>query len=149
MPKNKGKGGKGHRRAKTGGEAFRRALLMKEDGQEYAIVTKILGGGYVECDCFDNVVRLGHIRGKMTRRVWIQLGDTVLVGLRDYQDGKADIIHKYTGDEVSNLQSLGEIPIIEDDSKNTERAVDDLSTVVVAQATDLSMDDEPIDFSAI
>jgi translation initiation factor 1A len=37
-------------------------------------------------------------------------GDIILVGLREFQDGKADIIHKYTTEEARNLQSYGELP---------------------------------------
>jgi len=33
-----------------------------------------------------------------------------LVGLRDYQDTKADVILKYTPDEARNLKSYGEFP---------------------------------------
>lgn len=38
------------------------------------------------------------------------MDDIVLVGLRDYQDSKCDVILKYTPDEVRNLKSLGELP---------------------------------------
>ena len=31
-------------------------------------------------------------------------------GLRDYQDDKADIIHKYTSDEARQLKTIGELP---------------------------------------
>jgi len=34
----------------------------------------------------------------------------VLVGLRDYQDDKGDIIHKYTAEEARLLRTWGEIP---------------------------------------
>lgn len=37
----------------------------------------MLGQGRVELQCFDGVKRLGHIRGKMRKRVWIQIGDIV------------------------------------------------------------------------
>jgi len=33
-----------------------------------------------------------------------------LVGLRDYQDGKADVILKYSPDEARNLKAYGELP---------------------------------------
>jgi translation initiation factor 1A len=33
----------------------------------------------------------------------------VLISLRDFQDGKADIVLKYTPDEARSLKSLGEI----------------------------------------
>ena len=37
-------------------------------------------------------------------------GDIILLGLRDYQDKKADVILKYNADEARNLKSYGEIP---------------------------------------
>jgi len=53
---------------------------------------------------FDNVKRLCHIRGKLRKKVWINQSDIVLVGLRDYQDCKADVILKYS----TNLKYFGE-----------------------------------------
>lgn len=54
----------------------------------------MLGNGRVEATCADGTVRLCHIRGKFRKRVWINQGDIVLLGLREYQDGKADVILK-------------------------------------------------------
>jgi len=110
MPKNKGKGGKNRRRGKNENENEKRELVFKEDGQEYAQVIKMLGNGRLEAMCFDGVKRLCHIRGKLRKKVWISTQDVILVGLRDYQDAKADVILKYTPDEGRNLQSYGEIP---------------------------------------
>lgn len=56
----------------------------------------MLGNGRVEVYCFDSVKRIGNIRGKMKRRVWIATGDVVLISLRDFQNEKCDIILKYT-----------------------------------------------------
>jgi translation initiation factor 1A len=110
MPKNKGKGGKNRRRGKNENETEKRELVFKEDGQEYAQVTKMLGNGRLEAMCFDGTKRLCHIRGKLRKKVWINTGDIILVGLRDYQDAKADVILKYNADEARNLKSYGEIP---------------------------------------
>jgi len=60
--------------------------------------------------CFDGVKRLCHIRGKLRKKVWINQSDIILVGLRDYQDAKADVIQKYSADEARNLKSYGEFP---------------------------------------
>merc|ERR1719322_1997897 len=60
--------------------------------------------------CFDGVKRLCHIRGKLRKKVWINNSDIILVGLRDYQDAKADVIQKYSADEARNLKSYGEFP---------------------------------------
>lgn len=70
----------------------------------------MLGGGRLEAQCFDGVKRLCGIRGKMRKRVWISQGDIVLVGLRDFQDEKADVILKYNADEARNLKAYGELP---------------------------------------
>merc|ERR1712026_278744 len=86
MPKNKGKGGKNRRRGKNENEGLKRELVFKEDGQEYAQVTKMLGNGRLEATCFDGIKRLCHIRGKLRKKVWINQSDLILVGLRDYQD---------------------------------------------------------------
>jgi len=42
--------------------------------------------------------------------VWINAGDIILIGLRDYQDMKADVILKYNSDEARNLKAYGELP---------------------------------------
>merc|ERR1712226_1623009 len=60
--------------------------------------------------CFDGVGRLCHIRGKLRKKVWIAQSDVALIGLRDYQDAKADVILKYSADEARNLKSYGEFP---------------------------------------
>jgi len=133
-----GKGGKNRRRGKNENETEKRELVFKEDGQgesvvlrtqcyvckylgfisdsrnlfctEYAQVTKMLGNGRLEAMCFDGVKRLCHIRGKLRKKVWINQGDIILIGLRDYQDAKADVILKYTSDEARNLKTYGEFP---------------------------------------
>jgi translation initiation factor 1A len=110
MPKNKGKGGKNRRRGKNENEDLKRELIFRDALQQYAQVSKMLGNGRLEASCFDSVKRLCHIRGKLRKKVWINTGDIILLGLREYQDGKADVILKYTPDEARKLMALGEIP---------------------------------------
>lgn len=85
----------------------------------------MLGNGRLEALCFDGEKRLAHIRGKMRkkvsvdlpeglsavlmtllRQVWINQGDIILLSLRDFQDDKADVIVKYTADEARSCTSL-------------------------------------------
>jgi translation initiation factor 1A len=110
MPKNKGKGGKNRKRGKNENEEEKRELVYKEDGQEYGQVIRMLGNGRLEAQCIDGKKRLCHIRGKMRKKVWVAQGDIVLVGLRDYQDEKADVIMKYTADEARVLKQYSELP---------------------------------------
>jgi len=132
MPKNKGKGGKNRRRGKNENDDIKRELILKEDGQSYAQVTRILGNGYIEAFCFDNSggkKRICHIRGKLRKKQWINQGDVILVGLRDYQDDKADVIMRYLADEARELKRMHEIPdninITETPSNNND-VLDDI-----------------------
>lgn len=104
MPGRKSKGGQ-RRRAPVN-----RTLEFKDDGQEYAQVTKMLGNGRCRVQCFDGIPRLARIRGAMRNKVWIHPSDFVLVGLREFQDDKCDILVKYTMEEARTLKSMGEIP---------------------------------------
>jgi len=76
----------------------KRELIFKEDGQEYAQVLRMLGNNRLEAQCIDGIKRLCHIRGKMRKKVWVNQGDIVLIGLREFQDGKGDVILKVSGD---------------------------------------------------
>jgi translation initiation factor 1A len=101
--------GPDRRRGKNEGDE-KRELIFKEDGQEYAQVLRMLGNGRLEAACIDGVKRLCHIRGKMRKKVWVSTGDVILLGLRDYQDEKADVILKYAPDEARSLKAYGELP---------------------------------------
>lgn len=94
----------------------------------------MLGNGRLEAYCIDGVKRLCHIRGKMRKKVWVNTGDIVLLGLREYQDEKADVILKYMADEARSLKQYGELPdnirvndtdaLIDDDVDAEEDLVD-------------------------
>ena len=81
----------------------------------------MLGNGRLDAQCIDGVKRLCHIRGKMRKKVWVSAGDIILLGLRDFQDEKADVIHKYNADEARNLKAYGELP---ETARINETAVD-------------------------
>ncbi|EIW66150.1 hypothetical protein TREMEDRAFT_19679, partial [Tremella mesenterica DSM 1558] len=105
----KGKGGKNRRRGKNDDDEAKRELIFKEDGQEYAQVVKMLGNGRLEAKCQDGETRLAQIRGQMRKKIWIVAGDIILLSLREFQDGRADVIHRYTPDEARNLKNYGEL----------------------------------------
>jgi len=111
MPKNKGKGGKGKRKGKRHGPSEKKGLRTKVGEEEYARVGRVLGNCRMELFCFDDKKRLGHVRGKFKKRIWINRDDIVLVGLRTFQNEKADVIHKYSAEEIRMLQRMHEIPM--------------------------------------
>lgn len=111
MPKNKGRGGKNYKRGKHSGPV-KRQLVTKEEDQsyEYGLVLKMLGNCRILLRCFDEVQRIGHIRGKMKKKVWIGIGDLVLCSLREFENEKCAVILKYLPDEIRQLKAQGQVP---------------------------------------
>lgn len=125
-------GGKGYKKKKAGGAEFdRKPLEFAENGQKYALVTKMLGGCRLECKLYGggtignggktsnsgnggvggaSGMAIGVIRGAMRKKVYINLNDVIIVSVRDFEPDKVDVIHKYTNDEVRELIKLKEIP---------------------------------------
>ena len=59
-------------------------------GQQIGRVLRLLGNRRLSIYCNDNVERICRIRGKLQKRVWINTGDIVLVGMRDYSNPDSD-----------------------------------------------------------
>ena len=79
------------------------------DGQMYGRVTKLMGGCNVMVYCNDDAERLCHIRGNMRNKVWINVGDIVLVSFRDCDEkldrhSRGDICAKYDQRVIYKLQ---------------------------------------------
>lgn len=108
MPKNDRR----HKNHSSSSSSESRTLLLREPGQEYAKITKLLGNCMLECSCYDNKVRIGTIRNKLRRgkKNRIQLDSIVLVSLRSFQDDKVDVFHVYTDEEIKQLKKMYEIP---------------------------------------
>lgn len=109
MGKNLGMGGKKRRQGKKSGTE-KHEIIVKEENQEYAIVQKMLGNERIEALDIQGIKRICHIRGKLKKKVWIGVGDVVLIGIREFQNDKADIILKYSTDEARILKKIGQLP---------------------------------------
>ena len=109
MPKNTGMGGNKRKKGKKQVQEDRE-LRYKEESEEYAQITKILGDGRFQCKCADGVDRIAHVRGKMRKRTWLANGDIILVSIREFEPEKCDVVEKYKEKEVAKLKSAGEIP---------------------------------------
>ena len=140
MVKNKGKGGKNRKKGK-GSVMVNRELLKKEEGQEYGQVIKLAGNCRMEILCFDGTHRLGHIRGKIQKRMWMGKDDLVLVGLRDFQDKKCDVIYRYNLQEAQTLKRIGELPAkFNIETVNDKDSEDDMSLDTGSDQIDFSSD---------
>lgn len=72
-------------------------------------VIRHLGGDHVLTKCLDGVDRKVRIPGKIRKKVWINEGDIVLVGVWDFNPTRGDIVHKYERGEISKLLEKGVI----------------------------------------
>jgi translation initiation factor 1A len=72
------------------------------------VAVKLLGFDRIMVKCQDGHERLCRIRGKLKRRVWIRLGDIVLVSPWDFQsDSRGDIYWRYRKNQTDWLRSKG------------------------------------------
>ena len=106
------KGGKKFKKGKKASESFVKELILKDpkESEEYGRIVRGLGNCRFEVFTLDGKTRIGVVKGKMRKKVWVNKDDIVLIGLWDFQDDKCSIIHKYAEDEVSKLINKKEIP---------------------------------------
>jgi translation initiation factor 1A len=101
-------GGKNYKKSKHQDDPI---VYERLPGQMYGRVLKLLGGCNAMVFCNDNKERLCHIRGNMRRKVWIEVGDIVLISLRDHSNtdytesiDRGDICAKYDQRVIYRLQ---------------------------------------------
>ena len=149
------KGGKAHKKKKKdskSSEDFKstKHVDKKTEDQEYGQVTKLLGNCRLEVACFDGVNRLCHIRGSMRKKVWIKIHDVVLVSLREFEQGKADIIYKFEIPEINYLKKENEIPDNIKLYEDVEETKDDgFDFVNESDEEDIVQEKKEIDFDNI
>ena len=93
----------------TSKEIKDRELIFREDQEQYAKVTVMLGDSRVTLVMADGAEILGIIPRKM-KRTRVNLDDVVLVSIRSFQTYKVDVIHLYKADEVKLLIQYLELP---------------------------------------
>ena len=79
---------------------------LDKENEEYAIVIKLLGNCRVSVFTNSGNECIGIIRGslrKFSKRILIEKGDIVVVSLRDYQNNKVDIVHKFNREQIQSL----------------------------------------------
>jgi translation initiation factor 1A len=117
MPPNT-KGGKGYKKKKKVSTQASKELvqIVREPGQMPARALRLLGNRQVLCYCNDDVIRNCHICGRMKGKQWVNIGDVVLISLRDWSTNTAqkevklgDIVNVYTREHFSSLRKDPEV----------------------------------------
>lgn len=73
-------------------------------------VKTMLGNDRILIVCQDGTEMLGRIRGKIRKRVWIRVGDIILISPWDFEPNKGDIFYRYTKEQVKLLKRRGLLP---------------------------------------
>lgn len=112
MPKSdKSKKNGSSRQPKENASSDTIVLSSNVEGTTYGQVIRVLGDCNFTVMCFDGKQRLCHVRKSIKKQKnRVENDSIVLVGLRDYQDEKGDIVYIYTKEQVSVLKRMHEIP---------------------------------------
>ena len=100
----------GKKRGKwTEEEEIARIRLPKE-GELLGIVELMLGSDKLRVQCDDGKERIVRIPGKLRKRVWIRVGDLILIKpWKVMSDRRADVIWRYTKTQARWLQRKGHL----------------------------------------
>ncbi|MFY9750245.1 MAG: translation initiation factor eIF-1A [Methanoregula sp.] len=79
-------------------------LPKKWNNEMFGSADLMMGANHIRVRCFDGVTRMGRIKGKIKKRVWIREGDTLIIVPWSFQDDKCDIIYRYLPPQVDWLR---------------------------------------------
>ena len=102
-------GGKNYKKSKHSDGSAGPRLEEAGDDELYGRVIRNLGNLNMNVYCNDNVIRICKVRGSMRKRIWINVGDLVIISLRNFENeglkkdmseaekraiDRGDIVHK-------------------------------------------------------
>ena len=93
-----------------GEEVGRLPLPRRPRGEVFGIASQLLGAARIRVMCEDNVSRMGRITGKMKKKMWIREGDLLIVRPWGFQEGKADILFRYSRTQGQYLARRNLLP---------------------------------------
>lgn len=103
-----------------GEEVGRLPLPRRNRGETFAIARQLLGAARIRVMCEDSVSRMGRITGKMKKKMWIREGDLLIVRPWGFQEGKADILFRYSRTQSQYLSRRKLLPSTMDIFSPTE-----------------------------
>ena len=93
-----------------GEEVGRLPLPRRNRGEVFGIASQLLGAARIRVMCEDSVSRMGRITGKMKTKMWIREGDLLIVRPWGFQEGKADILFRYSRTQSQYLARKNLLP---------------------------------------
>ncbi len=94
-----------------GGEEVGRLPLPRRDrGEVFGVASQLLGAARIRVVCEDGSSRMGRITGKMKKKMWIREGDLLILRPWGFQEGKADILFRYSRTQSQYLARRNLLP---------------------------------------
>lgn len=85
-------------------------IRVPKEGELLGIVELMLGSDKLRVQCNDGKERIVRIPGKLRKRVWIRVGDLILLQpWKVMSDRRADVIWRYTQTQARWLEKKGHL----------------------------------------
>jgi translation initiation factor 1A len=78
-------------------EILRVRLPQQRNREMFGVAELMMGANHIRVRCIDGVTRLGRIKGKIKKKVWIREGDSLLIVPWSFQDERCDIVYGIPG----------------------------------------------------
>ncbi len=94
-----------------GGEELGRLPLPRRPrGEIFAVASQLMGAARIRVLGEDSIARMGRITGKMKKKMWIREGDLLIIRPWGFQEGKADILFRYSRTQSQYLARRNLLP---------------------------------------
>ncbi len=93
-----------------GEEVGRLPLPRRNRGEIFGIASQLMGAARIRVLCEDNSPRMGRITGKMKKKMWVRAGDLLILRPWGFQEGKADILFRYSRTQATYLARRNLLP---------------------------------------
>jgi translation initiation factor 1A len=94
-----------------GGEDLGRLPLpRRQRGEIFAVASQLMGAARIRVMGEDSMPRMGRITGKMKKKMWIREGDLLVIRPWGFQEGKADILFRYSRTQAQYLSRRNLLP---------------------------------------
>jgi len=94
----------------VGEDVGRLPLPRRPRGEIFAVASQLMGAARIRVLGEDSVPRMGRITGKMKKKMWIREGDLLIIRPWGFQEGKADILFRYSRTQAQFLSRRNMLP---------------------------------------
>ena len=109
--KDKSKANSWKREGQENGEVLR--IRIPQGREVIGIITQRVGGSRMLVSCMDGKTRNCRVPGRLRREMWLREGDVIIVEPWEFDDGKGDILFKYSKAAIERLKKKGMLKIEE------------------------------------